>query len=98
MVPRLVLLPEQVHSQKAPHAAAQSRNEQQGGLPDAPAVFPGLPLVHKHKKESKRIDYKQIERKQLHVNFLSGGIRVKTILIGLMLALLLSGCGAEETL
>ena len=45
-----------VHAQQRTHAAAQERRADQGPLGDAPAIFPGLVLVHQHKEECGCID------------------------------------------
>ena len=52
----LGLVAEGVHAQQGTHAAAQGGGEHQGPLADAPAVFLGLDLVHKHKDECGGID------------------------------------------
>ena len=52
----LGFMPDGVHAEQAPHAAAQGGHQHQGGFPDAPAIFLRLPLVQEHKPEAKRID------------------------------------------
>ena len=52
----LRLVPEGVHTQQRADAAAEECREDQGPLGDAPAIFYGLALVHKHKHECGSID------------------------------------------
>ena len=60
----------QKHSGQRTRAAAEKSREQKRRLGDAPSVTAGKLLIGQHKTESKRIDYKQIDK---HKKILSGG-------------------------
>ena len=52
----LCLMPEGIHAQKHPGAAAQERHSKEGGLGNPPAVPAGFFFVDPHKQQTQRID------------------------------------------
>ena len=93
------LMVEQKHSAKAAKAAADGSYQKKHCLRDTPEVFLRFDLIHKHKNQTNRIDYKKIEDEELNPHILSfqGGNRMKKRFILFLLAALLTGCKAQET-
>ena len=87
-----------IHPCQGTDASAQQGGGQKRGLRDSPKILPGPVLVRKHKHKPQRIDYKEVDEQILHIRFLSGGMVLKTWWIAAALCLLLTGCGARETL
>ena len=54
--PMLRLVPEQIHAEDASDAASKQGGGEQGPFRDPPEIFPGLPLVRKHKQQGDGID------------------------------------------
>ena len=49
-------MPEGIHAQQHPGAAAQERHGEEGGLGNPPAVPAGFFFVDPHKQQTQRID------------------------------------------
>lgn len=86
-----------LHTGISADTAAKESHTQQGLFRDAPEIFLRPVLVHQHKQKADCIEYKEIRDKQFHKLFLSGGILLKKWVWIALAALLLTGCGTEET-
>ena len=94
----LRLVPYGVHANQRTDAAAQRGNAHQCCFRYAPTIFSCFVLVHQHKQETQRIDYKQVKYPIFHKYDPLGGVIVKKCLLIFAMLLFLSGCGAEETM
>ena len=54
------LMADQIHSGKSTNTASGSGKTHQRCFRDAPKIFPGFILVHKHKNEGNSIDYSEV--------------------------------------
>ena len=90
---------ERVHPSQDAHASAEKRKEKKDILRNAPELFTRPVLVRKHKQEGCRIDNKEVGKEEIlrHAIILSGGIGLKKGCVLLLAVLLLTACGAQET-
>lgn len=90
---------ERVHPSQDAHASAEKRKEKKDIFRNAPEFFLRPALVRKHKQKGCRIDNKEAGKERIlrHDKILSGGIGLKKGCVLLLAVLLLTACGAQET-